>query len=148
MLDNRPIVPSILTGLGVLGTFIGLVIMLYEMQDITLISGASQIAGEGAGTPASESGFSDPLRILSGAWTAFFTSIAGITASILCNWDFKSQSSGVVEAINDLQFKIDSIFPPNISNDNALLKLGVRENSVQWCIKTMEKSIVENIREL
>ena len=147
MLDNRPIVPSILTGLGVLGTFIGLVIMLYEMQDLTLISGASQIAGEGAGTPASGCGFSDPLRILSGAWMAFFTSIAGITASILCNWDFKSQSSGVVEAINDLQFKIDSIFPPNISSDNALLKLGVRENSVQWCIKSMEKSIVESLKQ-
>ena len=65
MLDNRPIVPSILTGLGVLGTFIGLVIMLYEMQDISIISSAVQVAGEGAGTPASESGFSDPLRILS-----------------------------------------------------------------------------------
>ena len=147
LLDNRPIVPSILTGLGVLGTFIGLVIMLYEMQDISLTSGGMSVSDDGAGNAASAFGFNDPLRILGGAWTAFFTSIAGIIASIVSNCAFKVQSSRVVEAISDLQFKIDNIFPPNISNDNALLKLGVRENSVQWCIKTMEKSIVESLKQ-
>ena len=61
--------PNILTGLGILGTFVGLVAGIY-------------LAGEGLGSSDPEQMQSALQELLSGASLAFFTSIAGLSSSI------------------------------------------------------------------
>lgn len=66
-------IPGTLTGLGILGTFIGLIVGIRSLQFETMPAALDSIQ-----------------RLLSGVTTAFYTSIAGVILSILFNILYKS----------------------------------------------------------
>ena len=133
-------VPSLLTGLGVLGTFIGL---LYGLND----SGISGwITGTGGELPEEEV----KIRLgalLSGAGTAFVTSVWGIGASIVANILITLVHHTATGWIHDICRQLDMAYPPNVSSEAALSVLsedsGESDNrTVQGCIRGMTREIV------
>jgi len=85
---------NILSGLGILGTFIGLVAGIY----IALGPGQS---GGGINEHAI-------INLMSGASLAFTTSIAGISCSLLFSWFEKHKINNILSLIRDLNNSIDS----------------------------------------
>lgn len=80
-------VPNLLTGLGLLGTFIGLVIGIYLAKD-GLASGDPITMQEGLG------------QLLGGAYAAFFTSIVGIAMSFVVSWQDKRQTRALKREVD------------------------------------------------
>lgn len=88
--------PSLLTGLGILGTFLGLSLGL---ANVDLASDNLAVLRQGLGS------------LLSGARTAFVTSLWGIFLSILLTWlqkRFSARLAGELESICSL---LDRLFP-------------------------------------
>ena len=89
-------VPSILVGLGILGTFVGLVWGLIPFSDIDFEE-TSQIQGA--------------IKILlSGVSTAFVTSVWGMLASLSFNWLEKGCINMISRKVADLQGALDLPF--------------------------------------
>lgn len=84
---------GIFTGLGILGTFLGLSIGLsgIDLQNIS----SKEIA-----------------NLVSGMNTAFFTSLIGITLALIFNFLHKSIIDKLSESIDDLNEKIETLFVP------------------------------------
>jgi len=137
---GKGFVPSLLTGLGVLGTFVGL---LYGLND----SGVSAwITGTGGELPEEEV----KLRLgalLSGAGTAFVTSVWGIFASLIASTLITPLQYFRSILIRRLCRQIDMDYPPNVSSEAALAVISqdsgeADDQSVQGCIRGMSREIV------
>ena len=89
-------VPALLVGLGILGTFVGLVGGLIPFSGINFEeTGEIRSAIEG---------------LLSGVSTAFVTSVWGMLLSLLFNWIEKSGTGWVTRKIAALQRALDQLF--------------------------------------
>lgn len=88
-------VPNILTGLGILGTFIGLVAGIY-------------LAGKGLGSGNAEKMQAALQKLLGGASLAFFTSIAGLLCSMLFNLYVKRRMHRLDAAIQRFVDALDA----------------------------------------
>ena len=137
MFHRKPFVPGLLTGIGVLGTFVGL---LYGLND----SGVSDwITGAGGELPEEEI----KLRLgalLSGAGMAFVTSVWGIAASIASSVVIRLVQSRCRKRIRELCKMIDLNFPPNIASETALSSISdvIEDTSVQGAVRAMSREIV------
>ena len=137
MFHRKPFIPGLLTGIGVLGTFVGL---LYGLKD----SGISDwITGAGGELPEEEI----KLRLgalLSGAGMAFVTSVWGITFSMVSSVIIRFVHGWCRNWIRELCKKIDLSFPPNITSDTALSRISdvVEDTSVQGAVRAMSREIV------
>ncbi len=142
--EQRSVVPSLLTGVGVLGTFIGLLCALQDLN-ITEIFNTLNESGKGVADISQklQENLSPQLqKLLDGAKVAFVTSVWGITFSFVATLAKKWVAGDTRKRIQELQKNLDNIFIPNISNDNVLRKMGVKTDSVQDCIRDMSKDIV------
>lgn len=104
--------PNILTGLGILGTFLGLAGGIYEA------------------TPLITSPSADPSTIrealsqlLSGAALAFVTSIVGILSSMLFLWRFRHGLDVVSGLVTQWAARLDKVFQPLTPVKMATLQL-------------------------
>ena len=88
-------VPNMLTGLGILGTFVGLVCGIY-------------LSTSGLASTEIEEARSALRTLLDGAAFAFFTSIAGLLASILFSWGEKHWVHKVDQLLTDWIEGIDA----------------------------------------
>ena len=89
-------VPALLVGIGILGTFVGLVWGLIPFSDIDFTQ-TGQIR--------------DAIReLLSGVSTAFVTSVWGMLTSLVFNFVEKLGIGGVRKSIADLQHALDRLF--------------------------------------
>lgn len=89
-------VPGFLTAIGVLGTFLGLT---FGLGGIDFKSGDPEKINAGINA------------MVSGAGTAFITSLWGVFTSLFFNWIEKSFERKVKNSIGLLQARIDAIFP-------------------------------------
>ncbi|WP_406040728.1 hypothetical protein [Succinimonas sp.] len=137
MFHRKPFIPGLLTGIGVLGTFVGL---LYGLKD----SGISDwITGTGGELPEEEI----KLRLgalLSGAGMAFVTSVWGITFSMFSSAIIRGVHSFCRNQIRELCKMIDLNFPPNIASETALSSISdvIEDTSVQGAVRAMSREIV------
>ena len=90
------IVPALLVGLGILGTFVGLVWGLLPFSSIDF--------------QQTENIRSAIQSLLSGVSTAFVTSVWGMLFSLLFNWIEKSHIGSVSSKIAELQRTLDRLF--------------------------------------
>lgn len=104
---TRFFTPSALTGLGVLGTFIGL---LYGLA----ISNIDQLFAMDISAPQDMKSFK---IMIDGAKTAFVTSVWGIGASVLANLWIVILQGKTRERIDVLVTNIDLNFPPKTSSE-------------------------------
>ena len=89
-------VPALLVGLGILGTFVGLVWGLLPFSNIDF--------------QQTENIRSAIQSLLSGVSTAFVTSVWGMLFSLLFNWIEKSRIGSVSSKIAELQRTLDRLF--------------------------------------
>lgn len=89
-------VPALLVGLGILGTFVGLVWGLLPFSSIDF--------------QQTENIRSAIQSLLSGVSTAFVTSVWGMLFSLLFNWIEKSRIGSVSSKIAELQRTLDRLF--------------------------------------
>ena len=89
-----PTIPSLLTGFGLLGTFWGLTIGLHDI-DVNDIKNLTNSIGQ----------------IISGASTAFITSLLGIAASLLVNLLDKMVIKNIKKKLNSLRKILYPLFP-------------------------------------
>ncbi len=90
-------VPSFLTAIGVIGTFVGLQLGLSQLNianDVTIDEMKSGVAG-----------------VINGAKLAFMTSVWGVVLSVVFNLYEKFIAGFARHAITKLQKKIDNLFP-------------------------------------
>lgn len=89
---RRTLVPSFMTGLGILGTFMGLTWGLYKLD----------INASGIGLMASIN------ALISSSGTAFATSLLGVLLSLLHIYTFYSLESNIKQSIDDLVSMVHS----------------------------------------
>ncbi|MCB9211517.1 MAG: anti-phage defense ZorAB system ZorA [Ignavibacteriales bacterium] len=95
------ILPTVLTGLGILGTFVGLVFGLQFFSGVDFANTESVAkASEG---------------LLSGIGASFITSVWGLFFSILLNLIYSRQESITEKRISAFTDKIEGLFPRHIS---------------------------------
>lgn len=131
--EVRSIFPSLLTGIGVLGTFVGLLFALWGFNDGDALLGNNQIQNE------------QLMSLLKNAKVAFVTSVWGVSFSLICSVARGFSSHVISKKIEELQRLVDESFVPNISNDNSLRKMGVKTNSVQDCIIDLKNTLVTTL---
>ena len=97
--ENRLLaaVPGFLTGIGVLGTFIGLQLGLSELN-----------IGNDVAVEEMKTGLA---HVISGAKIAFLTSVWGVFLSLIFNFIEKMFERGARRKIKDLQYLIDAKYP-------------------------------------
>lgn len=120
------------TGLGILGTFVGLVIGLYGLDvtspDITVLKNG--IAG-----------------LLSGIKFSFVTSIIGVICALLFNFRHKAIVSSAVQEIDKLVEKLESMYPR--LTVEQLLVYSWEENIKQTSqLRTLSTDMSERLGEL
>lgn len=145
--------PGIFTGLGILGTFVGIVIGLYDLQ-----------------TRNADALMGSVEQLLAGMSTAFVSSIVGIACSLLWVWRYELRVSKVDSELKGLWPKLAAVFPTwdELGLLRAQLKLAEEqkgtlqslgtdiaaaletamtrtvtpalENLTNWFMKTMEES--------
>lgn len=95
------VLPTVLTGLGILGTFVGLVfgLQFFEGVDFASTESVAQ-ASEG---------------LLSGIGASFITSVWGLFFSIILNLIYSRQKSVTEQRISKFTDKIEALFPRHIS---------------------------------
>lgn len=104
---------SILTVLGVLGTFLGLT---FGLEGIDLSGSADQLT--------------EGVRVLiSGASTAFLTSVFGVTASLIVQAAEKRASGKIEAAIQSLQIDLDHLFEKQTSEASLVAIMNSSEAS-------------------
>ena len=86
--------PGILVGLGVLGTFVGLSISLYQISP--------DLATEDKNTKEAIQ------TLISGSSVAFFTSVAGLVCSLLFNWFLDNEISILQKHLNDFNSNLEA----------------------------------------
>jgi len=123
-----PLFVSSLTGLGVLGTFVGLTIGL---QDLILIKDVpEEIAKE-------------ITKLTAGASTAFITSVWGVTTSLILGFWLKCLSGGLSAYVRSVQELVEKKFPSR-SPEEAFMQ-DVSEN-LRGCKEALD-GLAEQIGE-
>ncbi len=100
------VMPSVLTALGVLGTFVGLTLGL----DGITTGGTSEELAAGVET------------LISGAGTAFITSVWGVLLSLLATILLKSLETRTSKRIDALSSHIDGLFE-NLGSEHSLVQI-------------------------
>ncbi len=121
---TRFFIPSALTGLGVLGTFVGLLSGLIEL-DINNFQDTSNIN-----------------YLMKGAGTAFITSVFGVFFSLLSNSFIAYIQREIRKHINTLVENIDLRFTPNISSSEYIF-VEEEDTTIQGCIRKLGNDLSE-----
>lgn len=110
-------VPSILTSLGILGTFVGLSIAVLKFD-----------------TSSSESIRDSIETLLAGMGTAFFTSVAGMSVSVLYLWFERSRYNHLCNSIDALCGRINKQYhrPSGALLDAGLEKISGKIDGLQF----------------
>lgn len=127
---TRFFIPSALTGLGVLGTFVGLVAGLAGLDTEALRENTTSIDVKSL------------LSLLDGAGTAFITSVVGILFSLLSNSILAAIQRNIRKQINTLVENIDFKFPPN-TNSSDYIVVEEDDSTVQGCIRKLGSDLSE-----
>lgn len=124
---NRLIVsvPSMLVAIGVLGTFLGLVIGLSGL-DVNASDAASLRAGIGT--------------LIGGASVAFTTSIWGVFLSLLAGFIERSFERVIKGSLTSLNNTISSLFP-SISSEQALIHIEDSSEQSKVALQTLHEKI-------
>lgn len=131
----RFFVPSALTGIGVLGTFVGLLMALSS-------SGISESLS--SGVMANPKIVKDFEGLISGASTAFVTSVWGIFFSVLANAAIARLQKNARDKINVLAANIDLNFPPKTSSAlREYVVIDDEDSSVQGCIRKLGQDLTD-----
>lgn len=119
--------PSMLTGIGVLGTFVGLLLALIVFKDGIEATKVKEILNQFLG-PAS---------------LAFVTSIAGVTANLFVIVCIKFVQNKYSSAISRFATEIDAVYPPNLNSESDLRSIGgiIEDDSVQSCIHQLNRDL-------
>ena len=136
--EIKPITPTLLTAIGVFGTFCGLLISLSTSIKTNVVGGPSVVS-----TTLSAS---DITNMMAGAKTAFITSVWGVFFSIISNIYLRFSNFYLRRQIYILVRKVDEYYPSNISSEFDLKALGAdAELSVQDSIRDMKSSLIQVI---
>ncbi|WP_274968906.1 anti-phage ZorAB system protein ZorA [Succinimonas amylolytica] len=128
LFSKRFFTPSALTGLGVLGTFVGLL---------------QGLSGHGL-TDLNTLNSSDLSPLIAGAGTAFVTSVWGITGSVLANLWIVILQSKTRSSIDALVSNVDLNFPPKTSSEfREYVIVEDESSSVQGCIRKLGQDLSE-----
>ncbi len=122
-----PLFVSSLTGLGVLGTFVGLTVGL---EGLLLQEGPEKIAEE-------------ITKLTAGASTAFITSVWGVTTSLILGFWLKCLSGGLSASVRSVQELVEKKFPSR-SPEEAFMQ-DVSEN-LRGCKEALD-GLAEQIGE-
>lgn len=122
--------PSFLVAIGVLGTFVGLSLGL---ADLHLQGDLEQLQ-------------KDMEKMISGASTAFSTSIFGVFLSLLVNFGEKSLEHRVRRAVHSLQQKIDFLYP-RIPAEQSLVEIADATQSASVSLQELHERIGDRLQE-
>ena len=124
-----------MTGLGILGTFLGLIIGLKDFS----------IDYEGIQNSI--------LMLLNGIKTAFLTSIYGVVYSILFNWIFQKAYSEMSDALNEFKSVLNSKSVHNTQNNMKLKFVSTQDKIIEILgnnsaiISTSTNNLTEQFKE-
>ena len=124
-------VPSILTSLGILGTFIGLAYSVWHFD-----------------SSSSESIRASIETLLSGMGTAFFTSVAGMLCSVLFLWFERSRYNRLSNSVDALCARINKQYhrPSGALLDAGLEKISNKIDGLQLSIgNDLDKVLSEKV---
>lgn len=107
-------VPSILTGLGILFTFLGLSLGLFSLENI--------------GTPLSKASDIGP-QLFKGASLAFPSSVAGLACSLVFSWILKRKIHSIISKVDDIALLLDLRIPFLSPQKVSLLNLAMARRS-------------------
>lgn len=124
--------PSFLVALGVLGTFVGLTIGLTKLN-IDSHSSTEQMR-EGIDW------------MIQGAAVAFMTSVWGVTFSLLLNFLEKMFERNALNAIQDLQHKIDFLYP-RIPAEQSLVHIAEYGKESKEALQELHERIGDRLQE-
>ncbi|EIG23809.1 anti-phage ZorAB system protein ZorA [Haemophilus paraphrohaemolyticus] len=128
-------VPGFLTAIGVLGTFLGLTFGL---------GGLSEHFKEGATPKEIMEGIN---LMVSGASTAFITSLYGVITSLIFNWKEKALERKVKNRITKLQVRIDAIFP-RIVAEQTLTEIKAINRDTETHLASLSEKIGEQMQKV
>jgi DNA anti-recombination protein RmuC len=131
LVENRIFMaaPAVLTALGVLGTFVGLVIGLSGLQIDTASTDEADITALTAGIEG----------LIGSAALAFVSSLAGVLASIVVNLLEKGFELSVRGRIQRLQSKIDALFPRHAPEHSLVRIMAASEQSQESLLVLHER---------
>lgn len=95
-------IPTLLTGIGIFGTFFGLVVGLQPFQFITDFSDSKEMSRL-------------TTQLLSGISTSFLSSLWGIFFSLVLNFILSHAKSGICNEIESFTERLEAIFPRHLS---------------------------------
>ncbi len=119
---SRMIMPAILTAIGVLGTFVGLLLSLTSLRDYGIGADSADMVPQ-------------IKELIKGASTAFITSIWGVIFSIVYTMVISCAKHFSSDTIKQLQQNLDSVFYPYLNSEDkdsvqvAIKKLGIKITS-------------------
>ena len=125
-------VPGFLTAIGVLGTFLGLT---FGLSDIDFKGSDPSKITEGINS------------MVSGAGTAFITSLWGVITSLLFNWFEKICERRVKNNISKLQVRIDAIFP-RIVAEQTLTEIKAINHDAKTHLASLSEKIGEQMQKV
>lgn len=126
LFSKRFFTPSALTGLGVLGTFVGLL---------------QGLSGNGL-SDLNTLNVRDLKPLIDGAGTAFVTSVWGVAGSVLANLWIVILQSKTRSSIDALVSNIDLNFPPKTSSElREYVIVEDESSSVQGCIRKLGQDL-------
>ncbi len=125
-------VPAFLTALGVLGTFVGLQLGLASLE-LTSESDVNIL----------KSGI---FSMMSGASTAFVTSVWGVALSLFFNFIEKSLERLVRRKIANLQDLIDFLYP-RITTEQTLIKISDSSRITSQTMQTLAEQIGDRLQQ-
>ncbi|NCC60229.1 MAG: hypothetical protein EOM12_04665 [Verrucomicrobiae bacterium] len=132
--DNRLLAaaPAFLTAIGVLGTFVGLELGLNGLD----MTAESDVAALKTGI----------FSMMSGASTAFTTSVWGVFLSLFFNFIEKSMERVVRRKIISLQDTIDYLYP-RITAEQTLIKISDAGNTTAETMQTLAEQIGDRLQQ-
>ena len=123
--------PSFLVAIGVLGTFVGLTVGLEG-----LVGASDEIESLKGGIN----------KLISGAAVAFMTSVWGVTFSLLLNFLEKMFERNALNAIQDLQHKIDFLYP-RIPAEQSLVHIAEYGKESKEALQELHERIGDRLQE-
>ena len=123
--------PSFLVAIGVLGTFVGLTI------------GLEGLVGNTTEIETLKSGIN---KLISGAAVAFMTSVWGVTFSLLLNLIEKLFERSALNRIQDLQNKIDFLYP-RLPAEQSLVHIAEYSKESKEALQELHERIGDRLQE-